>query len=435
MHYKLASLLVGGAVTIGFLSIIWLCGTLVNSTTMFYEQKDHLNLLEEPLPPVALRDENTHKRGQLSLLQFNQLNVLTDQGSEGGEHKPSSANERDSLHETNQESILDGQGNIHENFDMAHKKQEAQVNQDVNDNTDSEPERTSPSFDYGRATNTEISLIETEAPKGEVEEVEEMEEMDEEAPSLVVRTTSSQVERVVLNVDKKSQDKNIYLDVPASMPGSFEIRQPFSLPVPFATLPLEQILHTEWLQALKDFLHTLKPDSGPVTIVSSDYKYSEVLLNWLISALVRVDRPLSNVLVLSLDSSLQALLQRRGFACIHVPPESLVRPALIAKLKYHVAFTQVHILRLTVMRFINHWGFDAANYDTDAIIMKNPEPLYYHQHKSSDFIGSYGHFPQEMQREWGIAVCIGVMMIKSSKQTGNKHYSHFILYMASIYVL
>ena len=421
MHYKLASLLVGGAVTISFLSIIWLCGTLVNSTTMFYEQKDHLSLLGEPPPPVALRDESTHKRGQLSLLQFNQLNVLTDQGSEGSEgseYKPSSADERDSLHETNQKSIVDGQENIYENFDMAHKKQEAQRNQDVNDNTDSEPERTSPLTDYGRATNTEIWLIETEAPKGKMEEVEEIEEMNKEAPHLVVTTTSSQVERVVLNVDKKSQVKNIYLDVPASLPGGFEIREPFTLPVPFATLPLDQILHTEWLQALKDFLHTLKPDSGPVTIVSSDYKYSEVLLNWLISALVRVDRPLSNVLVLSLDSSLHALLQRRGFACIHVPPESLVRPALIAKLKYHVAFTQVHILRLTVMRFINHWGFDVANYDTDAIIMKNPEPLYYHQYKSSDFIGSYGHFPQEMQREWGIAVCIGVVMIKSSKQTG-----------------
>ena len=369
---------------------------------------------------MALRDESTHKRGQLSLLQFSEWNVLSDQGSkglrEGGEYKPSSANERDSLHETNQESIVDGQENIYENFEVAHKKKETQMN---HDNTDSEPEKTSPLTDHGRI-NKEIWLVgaDLEDPK-EVEEIEE--EVDKEAPSLVVteRTNSSQVQRVVLNVETKSQEKYVYLDVPASLPGTFELRKPFSLPVPFATLPLDQIMHTGWLQALKDFLSTLKPDSGPVSIVSSDYKYSEVLLNWLISALVRVDRPLSNVLVLSLDSSLHALLQRRGFACIHVPPESLVRPALIAKLKYHVAFTQVHILRLTVMRFINYWGFDIANYDTDAIIMKNPEPLYYHQYKSSDFIGSYGHFPQEMQREWGIAVCIGVVMTKSSKQTGN----------------
>ena len=373
---------------------------------------------------MALGDESTHKREQLSLLQFNERNVLSGQGRKGREgseyrDKPKSANESDSLHETNQESTVDDQETIYENFEAAHKKQETQMNHDVND---SEPvEKTTPLIDHDRAINKEIWLVDD--PKELEPEVEEIEEevVDKEAPSLEVteRTNSSQVHRVVLNVDTTSQAKDVYLEVPASLPGSFEIRQPFSLPVPFATLPLDRILHTEWLQALKDFLHTLKPDSGPVTIVSSDYKYSEVLLNWLISALVQVDRPLSNVLVLSLDSSLHALLQGRGFACIHVPPESLLTPALIAKLKYHVAFTQVHILRLTVMRLVNHWGFDVANYDTDAIIMKNPEPLYYHQYKSSDFIGSYGHFPQEMQREWGIAVCIGVVMTKSSKQTGN----------------
>ena len=420
MHCKLASLLFVGAVTITFLSIFWLCGSLVNSTTIFYEQKDHLNSLGELPHFMALRDESTHKRGQLSLLQFSEWNVLTDQGSkgrEGGEYKPSSASEKDSLHETNQESIVDDQENIYENFEVPQKKQETQMNHNVND---SEPEKTSPLTDNGRAINTEIRLVGAEDPKEVVEEIEE--EVEKEAPSLAAteRTNSSQGQRVVLNVDTTSQENDVYSDMPASsMPGSFELRKPFSLPVPFAALPLDQMLHTGWLQALKDFLSTLKPDSGPVTIVSSDYKYSEVLLNWLISALVQVDRPLSNVLVLSLDSSLHDLLQRRGFACIHVPPESLLRPALIAKLKYHVAFTQVHILRLTVMRFINHWGFDVANYDTDAIIMKNPEPLYYHQYKSSDFIGSYGHFPQEMQREWGIAVCIGVVMTKSSKQTGN----------------
>ena len=373
---------------------------------------------------MALRDESTHKREQLSLLQFNERNVLSGQGRKGREgseyrDKPRSANESDILHETNQEFTVDDQETIYENYEVAHKKQETQMNHDVND---SEPvEKTTPLTDHDRAINKEIWLVDD--PKELEPEVEEIEEevVDKEAPSLEVteRTNSSQVHRVVLNVDTTSQAKDVYLEVPASLPGSFEIRQPFSLPVPFATLPLDRILHTEWLQALKDFLHTLKPDSGPVTIVSSDYKYSEVLLNWLISALVQVDRPLSNVLVLSLDSSLHALLQGRGFACIHVPPESLLTPALIAKLKYHVAFTQVHILRLTVMRLVNHWGFDVANYDTDAIIMKNPEPLYYHQYKSSDFIGSYGHFPQEMQREWGIAVCIGVVMTKSSKQTGN----------------
>ena len=198
----------------------------------------------------------------------------------------------------------------------------------------------------------------------------------------------------------------------------------FNLPVPFATLLQGQLLQVKWIQELRDYLNTVTPDSGPVTIVSSDYSYREILLNWLISALVRVDRPLSNVLVLSLDSSLHALLQGKGFACIHVPPDQLLRSVVINRLALtgHVAFTQVHILRLTVMRLVNHWGYDVANYDTDAIILKNPEPLYYKQYQDSDFIGSYGHSPLDIKQEWGIAICIGAMMIRSSNNTGMRFY-------------
>ena len=71
------------------------------------------------------------------------------------------------------------------------------------------------------------------------------------------------------------------------------------------------------------------------------------------------------------------------------------------------------------MRLVNYWGFDVANYDTDAIVLRNPEPLYYEQYRDSDFIGSYGHFPPDIKQEWGIAVCTGAVMIRSSICTGN----------------
>ena len=221
--------------------------------------------------------------------------------------------------------------------------------------------------------------------------------------------------KLVQNTNKNaSEEEGPYLEV--SVSASFD----FNLPVPFATLPLGQLLQVQWMKELWHYLNAVTPDSGPVTIVSSDYSYREILLNWLISALVQVDRPLSNVLVLSLDSSLHALLQGKGFACIHVPPEQLLRSVVINRLALtgHVAFTQVHILRLTVMRLVNHWGFDVANYDTDAIILKNPEPLYYKQYQDSDFIGSYGHSPVDIKQEWGIAICIGAMMTRTSNNTG-----------------
>ena len=233
-------------------------------------------------------------------------------------------------------------------------------------------------------------------------------------------TATSQTDRKLVQ-NKISPGKEVHFNMSAGS-HHFTIRPPFSLPVPLATLPLSQILRTHWLQALRNFLDSLNPYSQPVTIVTSDYSYREVLLNWLISAHVRVDRPLSNVLVLSLDASLYTLLKDRGVACIHIPPQSLLSSALIAGLTEHIGFTQSQVSRLTVMRFVNHWGFDVALYDTDAIILKNPELLYYKQYGDSDIIGTYGHFPQQIMQEWGIAICIGVAMFKSSTHTGKERF-------------
>ena len=343
-------------------------------------------------------------RRQLSLqglhfIQWSSLDSYRTEQQQGA----SSSKETKTLHETYQ--IVSGHKDTSEDNKVVHEESNVIEDEKQEDHAvGSKPERMlalTHNRDDGRAREMMA------------------EEVEKETPGTVVAkgTNSSQV---MMSADNNSPEKEALLDVSVSMPGGFEIREPFTLPVPFATLPLDQILHTEWLQALKDFLHTLKPDSGPVTIVSSDYKYSEVLLNWLISALVRVDRPLNNVLVLSIDSSLHALLQGKEFASIHVPPEQLLRPAVlqIITLTNHIA-THVYILRLTVMRLVNYWGFDVANYDTDAIVLRNPEPLYYEQYRDSDFIGSYGHFPPDIKQEWGIAVCTGAVMIRSSICTGN----------------
>ena len=279
------------------------------------------------------------------------------------------------------------------------------------------------------STGSELEIERTSTLTNNVEEASVKGESTEKIVSTNQQLQGSQVEGKVVQStsENASEEEGPYLEV--SVSASFN----FSLPVPFATLPLGQLLQVQWMQELRHYLNAVTPDSGPVTIVSSDYSYREILINWLISALVQVDRPLSNVLVLSLDSSLHALLQGKGFACIHVPPEQLLRSVVINRLALtgHVAFTQVHILRLTVMRMVNHWGFDVANYDTDAIILKNPEPLYYKQYRDSDFIGSYGHSPMDIKQEWGIAICIGAVMIRSSNNTGKTF--HLFVHKLFIY--
>ena len=192
------------------------------------------------------------------------------------------------------------------------------------------------------------------------------------------------------------------------------IQSPFSLPTPKASLPLPQLLQCDWLQQLRHFLARIGPRQL-VSLVSSDFTYKSVLLNWLITALVKVDSPLSNVLVLSLDKPLCELLTSRQISCLYIPVSCLLDPGL--SLEKHIGFTQVHIMRLMVMRLLNHWGYDVSNYDSDALILRNPETLFA-QMSTQHLIGSSGHSPNKLDREWGAAVCIGTMLIRASHQTG-----------------
>lgn len=195
----------------------------------------------------------------------------------------------------------------------------------------------------------------------------------------------------------------------------FSFKPSFSLPTPHATIPLPQLLECDWLNQLRTYLTSLPPHTQLITLVSSDYKYREVLLNWLLTAEVKQIKPLSNILVLSLDTSLYQLLRHRNIPCVHIPVSCLLHPSL--KLTKHIAFTQVHIMRVLVMRILNHWGYDVANYDSDALILRNPEP-HYERLNDRHMIGSVGHFPHEMDHDWGTAVCIGVVLIRASHQTG-----------------
>ena len=195
----------------------------------------------------------------------------------------------------------------------------------------------------------------------------------------------------------------------------FSLPLNLSLPTPQATLPLPLLLRCQWVGQLRTHLASLPPSLPFISLVSSDIKYLEVLLNWLISALVKGDSPLTNILVLSLDHSLCQLLDEREIPCLHVPSSCLLRSNL--SLSHHVAFTQVHITRLLVMRLLNYWEYDVANYDSDAVILRNPEGRYGNL-RERHFIGSVGHFPHELDRRWGRAVCIGVVMIRAGSQSG-----------------
>lgn len=191
----------------------------------------------------------------------------------------------------------------------------------------------------------------------------------------------------------------------------FPFQTKFSFPQPLAVKHREHIAQAQWVQDLRRLLSNVK--SRQVSLVTSNIQYMDILLNWLISATVRSGMPLGSIIVVSLDRSLHQLLQKKSIPSLYIPPFSLLNPNAY----FSVPFERVMMIRLTVMRIINHFGFDVANYDTDAIILKDPRPLYASLAKY-EIIGSVGKIPEDLVNEWGITICIGVVVIKASQRTG-----------------
>lgn len=149
-----------------------------------------------------------------------------------------------------------------------------------------------------------------------------------------------------------------------------------------------------------------------INLVTSNSQYQDVLLNWLISAVVRCGLELESVLVLAMDLSLHTRLSHLNIPSVYIPLYHLLR----RDTNFTKAFDKVMMFRLAIIRVINHWGFDVHNYDTDAVLLRNPQPLYDHL-INSDIIGSVGRIPVDLMNKWGITICIGVVIIRSNPRT------------------
>ena len=78
---------------------------------------------------------------------------------------------------------------------------------------------------------------------------------------------------------------------------------------------------------------------------------------------------------------------------------------------------QIHIVRLTFFRLINHWGYDIVMYDSDAVVLKNPQ-LLFEANAGVELVGSAGKGPESIGRVWGRTICTGVLLMRSSPYLG-----------------
>lgn len=188
------------------------------------------------------------------------------------------------------------------------------------------------------------------------------------------------------------------------------VRSTLRIPQSRAIRPLKDVLKNDWITVLKDLVDSIPRDRA-LSLVTSNMAYIDVLLNWLISATVRCHISVETIVVISLDENLHALLIKKKINSVYIPPDSLLDPDA----RFCVEFERVMMIRLTILRLLSHWGVDVVNYDTDAILLQDPHSLY-SLHKGSDIVGSVGVIPDNLYQEWGITICIGVVLFRSSSR-------------------
>ena len=181
----------------------------------------------------------------------------------------------------------------------------------------------------------------------------------------------------------------------------------------FAMKSDEELLNNTWMAPLKELSRRVNTDNQ-VTLVFSTSSYTESMLNWLIAAQVRCEPPITNVIVICYDRELFNILNPRNIPSVYIDSNSLLDTKKFLK-KFK---TYVRMLRLVTVRFMNSWGYDVVQIDTDAIVLKNPQELFA-QHQESDIVSAAGLFPGKELRRWGVAVCTGFILFRSTPRTGN----------------
>jgi hypothetical protein len=175
---------------------------------------------------------------------------------------------------------------------------------------------------------------------------------------------------------------------------------------------------SEWFQLLLKHTKSFDP-SEPVITVCADMTFITGLLNWLISALVLQNQPPKNVLVVTNRNKVCSYLvsHRVPVKCLKLSADAVLTGGGMKQVKGH-KFTQLLVIRLSVMRTLNHLGYDVLNMDTDAIVLKNPAPIL-EQNRDSDVIGTFGgRLPARLFKKWGLVVCMGTVLIRSTSATG-----------------
>ena len=190
---------------------------------------------------------------------------------------------------------------------------------------------------------------------------------------------------------------------------------PADMPFPTYIKSREELQKSECVSELYNFLLSLDKSVSPhVNMVFGDSQHTNLVLNWIIAALLRLEPPLHNVMVISLERLLCDTLtaKKLPLTCIVVSVE-----CVFVSSSQRGDWRKRMMVRQPVLRLITYWGYDVAAYDSDAVLLRNPQPLY-EEWPHMSVLASAGTYPRQLARKWGFALCAGTLILRSSPSTG-----------------
>ena len=178
---------------------------------------------------------------------------------------------------------------------------------------------------------------------------------------------------------------------------------------PRFTLPIR--MDTKWVC---DLYHEVKQmQSKQLTLLICSESYLEVLVNWLAQAVLHAHYPVENILIIAFDSFTQRVMHHKGIHSVFISTDAIFNS------KVNNIANRIWMTRLTVIRLLNHWNYSVLSFDTDALMLKNVQPLL-DKFSTSDIVASSGTYPFECSKKWSApTMCMGAIFYKSSPATGS----------------
>ncbi|CAH1798561.1 unnamed protein product [Owenia fusiformis] len=173
-------------------------------------------------------------------------------------------------------------------------------------------------------------------------------------------------------------------------------------------LDIEKIIHTDFYKNLSKI--SRKWNEKRVNTLTLTGPYLAQIFNWLVSAHLRLKEPIGTTLLVTPDKKLKHFLDNRNIDCIWVDTSEFMPSLLSEDCNFPKCIWHI---RLMVWRSLNHLGFDVVNYDSDALPLLNPNPLF-NMFPKSDIIGAKGNKKGVISQTWTLALNMGCVLFKSS---------------------